>query len=162
MPDPGISLEEECLREHLESFAFKDGVELAKWGLHENEAVRWPNVVMWVAAAPRGQSPLRYYLFFDLTRYPSEGPTAYLWDPQTRTKLDVTKWPKGTGDVKMVFRIDWNNTIALYCPWDRLAAVGHPEWPTKHPGLLWKPGHTILNYLRPTYELLNSDEYTGS
>jgi hypothetical protein len=162
MPDPGVSLDAECFHEHVAGFDFREGVNLERWDLHEDEAVQWPNAVVWVAAAPRGESPRRYYLFFNLAHYPKTGPTAYLWDSEKKTKLDLAKWPKGTANVKMVFRTDWNNAVALYCPWDRLAAEAHGEWPAKHPGLLWTPKHTIVNYLRPTHELLNSDEYHGS
>lgn len=162
MPDSGLSLDEECFREHLASYAFREGADLGKWGLHEDEAVRWPHMVIWVTAAPRGEGPTRYYLFFNLEHYPKTGPTAYLWNQETKSKLDLAKWPKGTGNVKMVFRTDWNNAVALYCPWDRLAAASHGEWPPKHAGLLWTPKHTIVNYLSPTYELLNSDEYEGT
>ncbi|MGB6220085.1 DUF7665 family protein [Haloferula sp.] len=162
MPDSGLSLDEECFCEHLEGFNFLQGVTEGQWGLHEDESVKWPNTVIWVAAAARGESPTRFYLFFDLKHYPKTGPTAYLWDPASKSKLDLTKWPKGSNDVHMVFRATWNNAAALYAPWDRLAAAGHPEWPVKHAGLVWKPDHTIVNYLRPTYELLHSDDYHGA
>lgn len=162
MPDSGVSLDEECFREHLAAFTFREGVDLRKWMLHEDEAVRWPNAVIWIGAAPRKDSPQRYYLFFNLEHYPKTGPTAYVWNAETKTKLDPSKWPKGTGDVKMVFRTDWNNAVALYCPWDRLAAADHAAWGSGHAGLLWTPKHTIVNYLGPTHELLNSDEYDGA
>jgi len=161
MPDPGISLDEECFREHLDGFNFRQGAADEQWGIHNDDSVKWPNVVIWISAKPSGQSPEIFHLYFDLNHYPKTGPTAYLWDPSTKTKLDLTKWPKGNGNVKMVFRTDWNNAKALYAPWDRLAAVGHPKWQSKHTGLIWNPNHTIVNYLRPTYELLHSDEYHG-
>lgn len=170
MPDSGLSLDEECFREHLASYDFCEGAALEKWGLHQDDAVRWPNAVIWVAAAPRGESPTRYYLFFNLEHYPKTAPTAYPWNRETKSKLDLGKWPKGTGNVKIVFRTDWNNApeqagrlqSALYAPWDRVAAAGHSEWPPRHAGLLWTSKHTIVNYLRPTHELLNSDEYEGA
>lgn len=161
MPDSGMSLAEECFREHLARFDFVEGVELGKWGVHEDAAVLWPNVVIWVSAAPRPNAPSRYYLLFDLAHYPKAGPTAYVWDPSNRTKLETAKWPKGSGDVGKVFRIDWENAAALYAPWDRFPTSSHPDWPGSHPGLVWAPGHTIVNYLRPTHALLNSNEYQG-
>lgn len=162
MLDSGVSLDEECFREHLASFAFREGADLGKWGLHEDDAMQWPNAVIWVAAAPRGESPQRYYLIFNLEHYPKTGPTAYLWDCASKAKLDLMKWPKGVGDVQKVFRTNWKNAVALYCPWDRIAPQDHPKWPENHPGLLWSSKHTIVNYLRPTHELLNSDEYHGA
>jgi hypothetical protein len=62
----------------------------------------------------------------------------------------------------MAFRTNWNNAIALYAPWDRVALACHPDWAAKHPGVAWKRSHTIVHYLRMTLELLWSDEYTGT
>jgi hypothetical protein len=50
---------------------------------------------------------------------------------------------------------------ALYVPWDRVAIEGHPEWRTKHAGKLWSEEAGILSYLRPTHELLDSEDYEG-
>ena len=161
MHDPGLSLDEECFREHLTGFEFKEGAEAGKWGLFEDERVVWPNVVMWVSAPERGTAPRRFYLRFDLGRYPAVGPTACAWDHEKGLKLDAAGRPKGSGDLQIAFRVDWENGNALYCPWDRFPVSTHPDWLVKFPGLVWAPGHTIVNYLRPTYQLLNSDEYTG-
>jgi hypothetical protein len=162
MSDPGLTLDAECFQGHIASFEFREGEELGSWGLLLDKTVQWPNAVIWIAAAPRPQSPDRYHLFFNLAHYPKVGPTAYLWDIETKAKLALAKWPKGVGDVKMAFRTDWNNAAALYCPWDRVAAEGHPDWAVKHAGQIWTSGHTIVHYLRRTHELLISDEYYGS
>lgn len=156
-----MSLGEACLQEHLASFDFMEGVEAGKWGLFEDERVKWPNMVMWISAPERGEAPRKFYLCFELSRYPSVGPTACPWDHEKAVKLDVAGRPKGTGDVKIAFRVDWEDGKALYCPWDSFPVSSHPDWPTKYHGLVWAPSHTIVNYLRPTFQLLNSDEYTG-
>ncbi len=162
MHDPGLSLDEECFREHLEGFDFRQGEEAGRWSLHEDDSVKWPNAVIWVAAPPRASGPDRFHLFFNLGGYPNEGPTAFLWDPATKAKLDPANWPKGVNDVHMALRATWNNANAIYAPWDRLAAAGHPDWLVKHAGLLWSPAHTIVHYLRLTHELLQSEDYHGT
>lgn len=156
-----MNLDEECFHEHVASFAFQQGVEDGKWDLHDDESVKWPHAVIRIAAPQRSGGPAHFHLLFNLDHYPKTGPTAYPWDPETKTKLDVTKWPKGSNDVNMAFRATWNNADAIYVPWDRLAAAGHPDWIVQHAGLLWNPEHTIVNYLRPTHELLQSDDYHG-
>ena len=156
-----MSLGEECFREHLAGFHFNEGVEAGKWGLFEDERIVWPNVVMWVSAPERGTAPRRFYLRFDLSGYPKVGPTACAWDHEKAAILDAAGRPKGTGDLKIAFRTDWECGKALYCPWDSFPVSSHPDWIEKFPGLVWAPDHTIVNYLRPTFELLNSNEYTG-
>jgi hypothetical protein len=83
------------------------------------------------------------------------------WDLERNQKLEPQWWPKGTCDVAMAFRTDWNGATALYAPWDRLALEAHPDWFARYPGLAWKRTHTIVHYLRLTRELLDSNEYTG-
>ncbi len=156
-----MSLDEECFLDHLTRFDFLQGEEAGKWGQLKDEAVRWPNAVIWIAAPPREGAPDRFHFYFNLAQYPKSGPTAFLWDPETRSKLDTSKWPKGTNDIHMAFRATWNNADAIYVPWDRLAAAGHPDWLVQHAGLLWAPNYTIVNYLRPTYDLLQSEDYHG-
>ncbi len=156
-----MSLGEECFREHLAGFDFNEGVGAGKWGIFDDERVVWPKVVMWVSAPERGTAPRRHYLCFDLSGYPTAGPTACSWDHEKAVKQEAAGRPTGTGDVKIAFRVDWEDGKSLYCPWDSFPVSSHSDWPAKYPGLVWAPGHTIVNYLRPTYELLNSDEYTG-
>jgi hypothetical protein len=162
VPHPGLDLAEECWLEHLATPAFLAGVDRGSWGLFPTDAVQWPNAVLWIAAPTRPNSPERFYFFFDLTNYPTVSPTAHVWDSATSLKLDLARWPKGSGDVAMVFRTNWNNGQALYAPWDRLAMDSHPQWPAQFPGYAWKPGHTIVRYLNFTHELLHTDDYHGA
>ncbi len=154
-------MSEECFREHVAAPLFRNGTVLGWWDLVLAAGTEWPHTVLWISAPARANSPNRYHLRFHLAEYPSKGPTATLWDHERRAKLELSKWPKGSNDVAMVFRTDWNSADALYAPWDRAAMDGHGDWPAKHPGLGWKPTMTIVHYLRLTRELLHSDEYRG-
>jgi hypothetical protein len=162
MPHPGITLDHECFLEHLALPAFQQGLDQGAWGVVKNDAVVWPDAILWISAPVRTNSPDRFYLRFNLRDYPEKAPTATVWDIDRNQRLDPAKWPKGRGDVAMAFRTNWNNAIALYAPWDRVALACHPDWAAKHPGVAWKRSHTIVHYLRMTLELLWSDEYTGT
>lgn len=161
MPHPGLSLDEECFLEHVAAPAFQAGAERGWWNVENRETVVWPYALVWIAAPVRGNGPPRYYFRFTLKDYPGIGPTATLWDPAKNARLDFAKWPKGAGDIGMAFRTNWNEGIALYAPWDRVAMDGHPNWPAQFPGVGWKPSYTIVHYLRLTHELLASDDYHG-
>ncbi|MFA6286150.1 MAG: hypothetical protein WC661_02100 [Opitutaceae bacterium] len=161
MSHPGITLDQECFLEHLASPAFQQGLDRGWWGIVQNDAVAWPEAILWVSAPPRPNSPDRFHLRFKLGNYPEKAPTAMVWDLEHNQRLDLAKWPKGKADVAMAFRTNWNNAVALYVPWDRVALESHHDWVAKHPGVAWKRTHTIVHYLRMTYELLWSDEYTG-
>lgn len=161
MPNSGLDLTEECFNEHLQSFRFREGVITNKWGLHACDELKWPKIAIWVSAPPRNNGPERFYLLFDLEGYPTNGPTARLWNPETKKNLEDSKRPKGAKDVDMIFRTNWNNGNALYAPWDRLAIKGHTKWKTQFPGLVWTSSHTIVDYLNPTCEALHSDDYHG-
>jgi hypothetical protein len=62
----------------------------------------------------------------------------------------------------MVFRRDgWNQGVALYAPFDRVAADGHCDWAAKHPHLIWHAGRNISFYLEQVYDILNGADYVG-
>lgn len=156
-----MTLDQECFQEHMTTPDFQYGVERGWWDVVASDAVVWPHVVLWIAAPIRPNAPDRYHFRFFLKDYPEMGPTATVWNPERNERLDLAKWPKGIADVRMAFRIDWNNAVALYVPWDRVAMAAHADWATKHPGLGWKRTRTIVHYLRLTHELLASEEYHG-
>jgi hypothetical protein len=162
MSDRGLSLSEECFLEHVAAPDFQAGVASGWWGLETDAGVEWPYVVLWVAAPQRPNRPDRYHFRFYLQDYPAKGPTSMLWDPVQKTKLEPAKRPKGTGDVAIVFRTDWNAGDMLYAPWDRLAYDAHGDWPPKYAALAWKPTRTIVHYLRLTKALFDSEEYLGA
>jgi len=162
MPHSGLTLSEECFLEHVAAPAFQAGVVAGRWGLVGNCRVDWPNVLIWIAAPPRSNGPDRWVLCFNLQDYPEKGPTAVPWDCATNAKLDPAKWPKGSGDVAMVFRTNWNNAVALYAPWDRAGMDTHSNWKAEFPGFAWKPTSTVVQYLHLTHELLSTNEYVGA
>lgn len=156
-----MRLDQACFEEHIASRPFQDGVARGYWGTTPRDGVDWPQVVIWISAPSRPSSPDRLFLRFQLQDYPSKGPTATLWDEEKNSQLTFGRWPKGDGDVGMVFRIDWEGAAGLYAPWDRFAMEKHPDWPQKYPGLGWKASHTIVHYLRLTREVLHTDDYRG-
>lgn len=162
MPDPGISLDQECFQEHVAASAFQAGVAAGHWDLINDARVEWPYVLVWIAAPARAKGPDRWVFRFYLKDYPEKGPTAMPWDCATNSRLDPAQWPKGLNDVAMVFRTNWNEARALYAPWDREAMDGHPNWKTNFPGIAWKPTRTIVQYLHLTHELLSTADYHGS
>lgn len=84
------------------------------------------------------------------------------WDFEKNVKLDLAKWPKGSGDVAKMFRTDWKGAVALYAPWDRFTAQEHnADWLKNYQGFEWNPSRTIVHYLRLTREILHSDDYHG-
>ncbi len=157
----GIDPDQRAISADLRDARFRIGVLEGRWGLAPDEAVSWPHVVLWVAAAPRAKAPDRYYFREDCTGYPSDAPTGSPWDVQKRAMLEHPKWPGGTGQVAKVFRPDWENGRAIYHPYDRVAAAGHENWRTQHPHLIWDANHTIVDLLEQLHLLLNSEEYAG-
>jgi hypothetical protein len=162
MPDPGVNLAKECFREHVATPAFQEGVAAGRWELIEDPRVGWPHVLIWIAAPARPKGPDRWVFRFDLKDYPEKGPTAMPWDVTANAKLDPTLWPKGSGDVAMAFRTNWNGATSLYTPWDRAGMDSHSNWKTEFPGVAWKPTKTIVQYLHLTHELLATSDYHGS
>lgn len=156
-----MNISQECFNQHVASPTFQDGADRGWWGLLDSPVQPWPHVLIWVAAPVRPNSPSRFILRFTLEDYPAKGPTATLWDETTNSKLAFNRWPKGSGDVQIAFRTDYNNADALYVPWDRVVMDAHSDWPAKFPGISWRRSSTIVQYLRLTRELLDTSEYHG-
>jgi hypothetical protein len=137
------------------------------WGLSgtdmQAEQPEWPLRILWVAAVPRVNAPVRFYLQLDFSDYRTVPPTGTFWDPATKSPLDHNKRPKGKKDSRLakVFRTDWEGGRAFYHPYDRVAAKGHPNWATEQPSLIWDCSHTIVDYLEEMHSLLNSGDYLG-
>jgi hypothetical protein len=156
------------LFEHdLSSAEFRIGAEKRRWGVSAAEVLptnlAWPNVILWIAAAARPNSPDLFHILLDAAGYRNASPTGMFWDPNTKATLDLAKRPKGTPNsrVAKVFRTDWNSGTAFYHPYDRVAAQGHAEWPKEQPHLIWTPDHTIVDFLEEFHSLLNSGDYIG-
>jgi hypothetical protein len=146
---------------------FRNGVVKGLWAPAEADALpadpAWPKAYFWMAAAPRASAPDRYYVALNLAGYRSVPPTGRFWDPVKKQPLDLGKWPKGKPDTRFakVFRTDWEQGRAFYHPYERLAAQGHPLWPTEQPHLIWTNSHTIVDYLEEFQTLLTSGDYLG-
>jgi hypothetical protein len=138
---------------------FQTGLDKQRWRIVEG-AAEWPAVYIAIRAAARQNAPGEYVFRFDLSGYPAQAPTARLWDAQSGTALEATKWPGGKGRVTAAFNPNWNAT-AVYLPCDRVALVGHDAWKQQHPHLLWSPNGDITQFLWILYDLLNSSEYEG-
>jgi hypothetical protein len=153
----------------LLSAEFRGGVVKGLWGTAADDArladASWPKVYLWVAAAPRANSPERFYLALDAAEYRNAPPTGTFWNAATKKALALTDFPKGKPNsrVAKVFRTDsWATTYSvLYHPYDRVALQGHPDWRMQHPHLVWDSKHTIVDYLNEIRKLLSCEDYIG-
>lgn len=157
-----INPSERAFYDDIEKARFQTGLDKRRWELarprHEET---WPIVHINIFVPTRPSGPSSFTFRFDLTGYPSQAPTARLWDLVTNTPLPFTKWPGGTGRVIVAFNPAWNNGSAIYLPCDRVALVGHDVWKQQHAHLLWSPTGDITQFLWTVYDILNSPEYTG-
>ena len=153
-----MSPDERVFREHVTSARFQEGVERGRWQMVGD--IAWPVVMIAIAAGPRGRSPSKYVLRFDLTGYPETAPTATPWNLDTRDALEPALRPKGER-VGHIFRTDWENGQALYAPFDRVALDSHPDWRNQHPRQVWDSSKDLAWLLQILHEMLNNDDYTG-
>lgn len=153
--------------EDLNSAEFRAGVLNGRWGLVEAAALPdgavWPRVHLWMGAAPRPNAPERFFVALDAAGYRSVPPTGTFWDADKKASLEAAKRPKGRAESRFakVFRTDWENGIAFYHPYDRVAAQGHPQWPMEQPRRIWTSLHTIVDWLEEFHSLLQSGDYLG-
>ncbi|HVB16642.1 MAG TPA: hypothetical protein VNF04_08930 [Stellaceae bacterium] len=160
--------DQRLFEEDLESVGFLDGVLKGCWAMAETgllpENLAWPNVILWIAAAPRPNAPSKFYFALNAAGYRAEPPTGTFWDTSTKKTLEFAKRPKGRPDsrVAKVFRTDWENGIALYHPYDRHAAKTHSEWAKALPHLVWDSNHTIVDFVEEFHSLLHSGDYLGA
>lgn len=162
--------DERLFEDDLSSAGFRMGVANRQWGLPDQDVLPqqpvWPARILWIAAAPREGAPDRFYILIDAAGYRSVPPTGTFWDPNTKSRLDLSKRPKGKNGSKvaMVFRIDWpphDKGSAFYHPYDRVAVQDHSQWPAQLPNLVWDSNRTIVDYLSEFYTLLSSENYLG-
>jgi hypothetical protein len=159
--------DQRLLEHDLLSAEFCSGAAKGLWGLPEQgmlpDGFAWPNVILWMAAAPRPNSPDKFYVYLDATGYRSVPPTGTFWDSATKQTLAHAKRPRGKPDSRFakVFRTDWESGSAFYHPYDRKGSLTHPEWPKAQPHLIWDSSHTIVDYLEEFQSLLMSGDYIG-
>lgn len=159
--------DQRLFEEDLSSAEFRIGEISRLWGLPDPEVLPngliWPRLILWIAAAPRPNSPEQFYVILDAAGYRSTPPTGTFWDPTIKSVLHLAKRPKGEPESRFskVFRTDWEGGLAFYHPYDRVAAQSHPGWKTEQPHLIWTSNHTIVDYLEEFHSLLNSGDYIG-
>ena len=152
-----ISIDEKVFREHISAGPFQSGEANGRWRLLD---INWPQVFIVIVAAERDNAPSEYTFRFDCCDYPATSPTAQPWDWVQQSPLSHDKWPGGSGRVQVAFNPGWNDQ-ALYLPCDRLALIGHENWRTQHPDMIWSRDKDITFYLRIIYDLLHSSTYSG-
>lgn len=151
----------------LASAEFRSGVIKGWWGFRDTELLpadlKWPRTLLWIAAAARINAPDHYFFALDVAGYRAASPTGALWDPIEKSRLELSKWPKGGSGTRFarVFRTDWQGGIAFYHPYDRVAAGSHGQWRADQPHLVWTANHTIVDYLAEFHALLQSGDYLG-
>ena len=164
-----LSPDHRLFEEDLRSAPYRMGAMKGLWGQAGADAIPdgtgWPTVYFWMAAAPRTEAPDRFYVALDLGGYRSVSPTGAFWDPTTKAPLEFSKWPKGKSGSRfaMVFRTTGFNGCgkAFYHPYDRVARIGHDEWPRQQPHLIWNDMHTIVDYLEEIQSLFMTGDYLG-
>lgn len=150
---------DEAIAEAFASTAFRLGEARGRWRLV------WRNgtiAAIAIACATRDDGVTEYLFRFDLTNYPRESPTAYLWDDLRKTSLAQDLWPTGGPRIAQVFSTSFHPGTCLYLPCDRVAVAKHaPTWPDEHPHLRWSPERGLVFYLEIVSELLTSKDYQG-
>lgn len=150
--------DQRTLQSHMASGAFQYGVHCNKWRVVE---MKWPIIIIEVAALPRPNAPEWFALRFDCSGYPAAAPTACPWSIERNRQLEPQWWPRGRHRVPAVFNPGWNGGSCLYLPCDRMSMIGHTNWVAEHPDLYWRPTSTITLYLEAVHELLHSSDYEG-
>jgi hypothetical protein len=145
-------MNQECraLEADLASGRFKAGVARGRWRL---VSLDWPHAYIEVYDREGKAVCIR----FDCSGYPVRAPQGAPWDYQAQQPLAPRLWPKG-GRVSQVFNPGWKAGTALYIPCDREAIVGHANWHTEHPHLIWNPTRGLLQYVEAIHEVLQSHE----
>lgn len=150
--------DENVFRNDLRTAEYLIGAIESRWGVVETSllpsGIVWPTAIIWVATKAKCE---RYFFRFDLADYPIQPPTGSFCDPESGEYLALDKRPKTKGRGELVFRTDWQGRVALYHPYDRVAAQSHSGWATQYPNLVWGRGHTITDLLEELFHFLNEE-----
>ncbi len=154
-----MSPSEALLEMDLKAPAFRCGEVEGRW---RHATTSWPHSVVIVTAAPRPNAPAEYGFRFECSGYRQMPVTGQPWDLAANAPLAADRWPTGRSILPSVFRPEWKRGRCVYLPCDRLSIEGHPTWINEHPPRLWNASRGIVCYLEQLYELLNSNDYTGT
>lgn len=151
---PGLLL----LEADLAAPEFRCGEIEGRW---RHVSTVWPHTIIAVVAPPRPNSPNEFAFRFECSGYRADAVTAQPWSLASDGRLPAAQWPTGRNILLSIFRPDWLGGSCLYLPCDRLSIRNHVQWPSLHPGRLWRPDRGIICYLEQLYELLNQSDYSG-
>lgn len=152
--------QEQAINGAFNARAFRLGEARKRWRLARCDGAV---AIIAITCADRGDGVVEYLFRFDLTNYPSEAPTAKLWDEEKQAMLQQKLWPNGGARIAQVFNSSFPHEC-LYLPCDRAAIANHGErWLEQddNKDLIWKPERGLVFYLEVVSELLTSTDYTG-
>lgn len=140
----------QALEAHLAHGRFKAGASRGRWRMVN---LAWP--FAFVEVFDRGGRPT--CIRFDCSGYPARPPQGTPWDRSLQQQLQGNLWPRG-GRVSQVFNPSWKGGAALYIPCDRESIVGHDNWYSELPHLIWNPVRGLVQYVEAIHEVLQSHE----
>jgi hypothetical protein len=151
--DVNGDLSKDIFQDHLISTEYQSGEIEGRWGEVYNEnRPEWPIFFFWIKTS----SGEKFNFKFDFSSYPQLAPTSIIWDIDNNMPLTQDKRPNSNKRAIQVFKV-WPKQC-VYLPCDRIAFEGHPDWPQKHPSLIWNPNEdTFLKYLNELYQILNPE-----
>jgi hypothetical protein len=142
------------LERDLAAMPFREGTARGRWKLL---GITWPHALFSI----RARDGREFMLRLECSNYPAQPPTGGLWDSARSGPPEASGWPRGDAVFSSVFRRDWQCGTALYMPLDRVSRMGHLDWPTQHPHLVWKPELGVVQYLAEVHRQLSSRGYHG-
>jgi hypothetical protein len=144
--------DERALCADLKSARFLSGEDRGRWQYHD---LNWPYLFVNV----RAKDGRNFTLRLDCSGYPGNPPTGTFWDLTTGGRLDFNKWPTGGERIRLALNPSWKEGNALYIPCDRDSIIGHDNWLTQYPQMIWNAIKGVSMYLEIVYDLLQSRDY---
>jgi hypothetical protein len=118
-------------------------------------SIRWPIVLVAVAAADRANGPTHFVVKGEMSGYPGQAPAGMLWDLARSQALPAELIPKGER-AAIAFR-----SGMLYTPFDRAGLASHGDWVQLHPRDAWTAHRDFAFYLHKVWDLVNAGDYQG-
>ena len=144
--------DERLFRAHVTSGNFRAIEDRGDWRLLR---VRWPHVLVAVAAAERPNGPTHFVLSAEVSGYAGQAPAGMLWDLARSQPLSTDLLPKGDR-AAIAFR-----SGMIYTPFDRAGLASHSEWRQQNPRDAWTSERDFAFYLRKVWDLVNAGDYQG-